>query len=760
MIKLCNRVIEYSFYALFLLVPLVLSNSTYELFEFNKMWLTFALTIIIALAWFTKMILTRQIRVQRTPLDIPILLFLLSQIISTIFSMDSHLSLWGYYSRFNGGLLSTISYIFLYFTFVSNLQFKHVMRNLFVSLIAGFIVALWGFPSHFGYDPTCYLFRGSLDVSCWTDAFQPKVRIFSTLGQPDWLAAYLALLIPLSVAYALKKYFTIHSHTKPSLKFFLSPVFIMLYILTLLFYVDLTFTLTKAGFDAFWLGIFIFWIILFIKQIIPRNILLICFSLFTLSFLILNFFFGIPIGELYKFTLPVIQAQQQAAKTNPSTQAQPATPAQSQAAAPAGDLGSTDSGKIRLFVWQGAIDVWKNYPLFGSGVETFAFAYYKYRPVGHNETSEWDFLYNKAHNEYLNYLATTGIFGLGTYLVIIFLFLYLTFKHLLQTKDGDHTSLTKSLLITGLVAGYITILITNFFGFSVVIMNEYLFLIPVFVFILGGMLPDKALLFDFGVRSNKSEARTYPINSNNSQTINLYQWTLLLVVLLLALFSLFSLYQFWDADTAYALGHNFDQVGQYQQGYAPLLKAVNERPGEPVFSDELSVNNATLALAFFQQKDTAQATDLANRAITISNQLLQSYPNNIVFLKSRVRVFYALSEINSQYIAYALDAMQRASVLAPTDAKIWYNLGVLYGETGQTQKGIDILNRTIQMKPDYQDAYFALGLFYHQAAVDKKGVVINPPLQAKAIGILKYVLTNLNSNNTQVKKTLKSWGAV
>jgi len=39
-----------------------------------------------------------------------------------ILSLDPHTSIWGYYSRFNGGLLSIISYIFLYFAFVSNLK--------------------------------------------------------------------------------------------------------------------------------------------------------------------------------------------------------------------------------------------------------------------------------------------------------------------------------------------------------------------------------------------------------------------------------------------------------------------------------------------------------------------------------------------------------------------------------------------------------------------------------------------------------------
>src|SRR3989344_4066071 len=227
-IRICNKVIEYSFYAAFLLIPLAIAGDTSELFELNKMWLAFCLGIIIACAWVIKSIVKKEFRIQKTPLDVPILLFFLSQLLSTIFSWDRHISIWGYYSRFNGGLLSIILYIFLYYAFVSNLISRGdpkekaglsaeagalaeprtaidiVKRFLNLSIITAVIVSLWGIPSHFGYDPTCLVFRGNLDVSCWAADFQPTVRIFSTLGQPDWLAAYLSILLPVSIAFLLE----------------------------------------------------------------------------------------------------------------------------------------------------------------------------------------------------------------------------------------------------------------------------------------------------------------------------------------------------------------------------------------------------------------------------------------------------------------------------------------------------------------------------------------------------------------------------
>ncbi|MFH1460881.1 MAG: hypothetical protein ABIF84_00430, partial [Patescibacteria group bacterium] len=145
-----NKIIALSFYCLFIVVPLILTPYNYELFEFNKMLAVYFLTIIIASAWISKMILQKRIIIRRTPFDLPLLLFLASQIISTIFSIDRHTSIWGYYSRFNGGLMSTISYITLYYAFVSNAV--SVKNSLKVILSTAAIVSLYGIAEHFGID--------------------------------------------------------------------------------------------------------------------------------------------------------------------------------------------------------------------------------------------------------------------------------------------------------------------------------------------------------------------------------------------------------------------------------------------------------------------------------------------------------------------------------------------------------------------------------------------------------------------------------
>ncbi|HUQ85756.1 MAG TPA: O-antigen ligase family protein [Candidatus Limnocylindrales bacterium] len=744
-INYLNRAIEYSFYALFLFVPLVFTGATSELFEFPKMWLTFVITIIIVTSWITKMILQGKIHIQRTPLDIPLILFLSSQIVSTIFSLDPHVSLWGFYSRFNGGLLSIISYIFLYYAFVSNLSLKQVLNTLKVGLFAGSLVALWGLPSHFGIDPTCYVFRGSFDTSCWTEAFRPTIRIFSTLGQPAWLAAYFSALIPLSIAYALS-----YSQNNKLTLAIQNKKFIGYLILAFMFYAGLTYTDTRGGFLGFWIANLLFWVIAYYKKILSRKNFFQYFLLINLTFIIFNFFQGVPISQISRFTYPELTKSSSTISTDPVFK-----PA-------AGALGGTDSGKIRLLVWKGAIDGWIDHPIIGTGVETFAYAYYKYRPPEHNLTSEWDFLYNKAHNEYLNYLTTTGILGLGSYLAFISLFIFQTGKWLVayskqkktNEKAEDQTPESIShMLILGLFAGWISILISNFFGFSVVIINLYLFIIPAFVFILGNFL-NLEKSFSFSLSPFR------PANSSHAK-LNRYQITLLIGMSLTSALLLFSLYRYWEADKAYSDGSNLHKGGSYQNAYPFLVKAVSLKTNEPIYKDELSLNMGTLAAAFYLQKDASSAAMLKEQSIALNDEVIGKHPNNIVFWKNRVRLFYTLAQGDQSnekiYYDQALESIKKAQELAPNDAKVSYNLGVLLGQTGDIEKAVEVLENTVKLKADYRDAYYALGLFYRELATDDNDFVTDPAMQQKAVSTYEYILKNIDPEDKQVKKSLESW---
>ena len=62
------------------------------------------------------------------------------------------------------------------------------------------------------------------------------------------------------------------------------------------------------------------------------------------------------------------------------------------------------------------------------------------------------------------------------------------------------------------------------------------------------------------------------------------------------------------------------------------------------------------------------------------------------------------------------------------------------------------------MKPDYRDAYYALGIAYNDLAVDSAGRVINPDMREKAITQMRIILEKISPEDTEAKTALTSWG--
>ena len=194
--SICEKIIATGFYLLFFLVPLIFTPWTRELFEFPKMLLVYTLTTIIAAAFAIKTIIDGKWSDLRTPLDKPILAFLVIYLGSTLSSIDRYTSIFGYYTRFNGGLLSIACFIGLFYILNAEIRNRKpklkIQKLLFCILLSSFLISTWGILEHFGFDK-----------DYWKQNVQ--ARVFSTLGQPNWLAAYLVAIIPIPLSLLISK---------------------------------------------------------------------------------------------------------------------------------------------------------------------------------------------------------------------------------------------------------------------------------------------------------------------------------------------------------------------------------------------------------------------------------------------------------------------------------------------------------------------------------------------------------------------------
>lgn len=766
--SLCLRIIRTGFALLFITIPLVLTPWNYELFEYNKMMLTYAITAIIIGSWLVKMIADRKIHIRKTPLDIPLLLFFLSQGIATLFSMDPHVSWFGYYSRFNGGLLSTITYILLYYAFTTNIPEKPASqknhadmtgedysgkslprflgRFLKAALVTGGIVSLYGVLEHFG-----------IDKNLWVQDVQS--RIFSTLGQPNWLAAYVVVLIPLSMAFAAHAFpFKKNGHKQKItwIAFHFFP-FLVWSFLSVLFFLTLLYTRSRSGLLAFFIMDILFWTVLLVWNgkkhgwkkfgAVKNNPVFRPFLLLNTAFCIIVVINGTYVEHVDRFlTFKGWYAHIQNKISTTQTTDEEATPAATTsnqeevvATGPLLETGGTESGTIRKYVWEGAVNAWKSSPktmLIGTGTETFAFAFYQYKPLGHNLTSEWDFLYNKAHNEYLNFLATTGIFGLGSYLFLIASFMTWFIRFLIRkAKEGEENIGFADVVILALSFGWTSILVTNFFGFSVVIIQLFFFLIPAVAFSLYWK-NSQEYSYCFMPRPIASKVQT--MGKTTARIISASIGIITFFVILL-------LVRMWIGDKTFALGYRLNKSGQIPSAYSYVTEAIQYNPDEPLYHDERSTILSLLALAAFQNNQATLASELADMAILENDTALSISPNNVNFWKSRTKLFYTISSIRETYINDAITAVQMALTYSPYDPKIMYNLAILWGYAGAEDKSIEALEETIRLKPNYRDAYNALYVFYKETGQEEK-----------ATNIIRQYLETVDGKDSEFKTFLET----
>ncbi|OGM37479.1 hypothetical protein A3F01_03475 [Candidatus Woesebacteria bacterium RIFCSPHIGHO2_12_FULL_38_11] len=711
MSKTITKLIEYLFFLLLLLTPLVVFPKTSELFEFNKMILTYIFTVLIISLWIIRIIIEGKVIFRRSLLDIPLIVFLISQFLSTIVSVDYRTSLLGYYSRFHGGFMSSVSYSFVYWAYVSNMNRESTHKALKFLFSSALIVSMWGILEQTGHSLSCLLFPEfkSFDVSCWVQ--DVKNRVFATIGQPNWLAAWIVVIIPLAWAYGIS-----NKLKKSNYKVLNKLFWIML---STLFLLTLLYTKSRSGLGAFVLAFFLFWISTFLLFSFNKIHTTVLKKLIVFSFLItllMTGFIIFAVGTPWTPRLRDLISNQQSTTDSQ----QPAAPV-----GPALEVGGTESGKIRGIVWKGAIDIWKHYPILGTGVETFAFSYYNFRPVEHNLVSEWDYLYNKAHNEYLNFAATTGTLGLLSYLFLIGAVLYQITKISITSSQKDPNSYI--LLPISLLAGFSSILVTNFFGFSVVIVALLFLLYP-------------AMAVTLGHESKSVEEYKFKTLSNG-------QILGILISCTLALILLYSISKYWYADYLYAQGKLNNDAGNFVKGRELINRAVSLSPKESIFWSELSSSTATLALFAAKQNDSELAKQLANSAVIESGNAVALSPANVNLKRDMAARLVDLAPLNPNYIISARDTLIEASRLAPTEAKLQYNLSIAHLRVGDYAKAIEVMEKVIDMKPDYRQARYALALMYIDA--DEK---------QKAKDQLEYILNNLNRDDVEARRELTELG--
>ena len=168
------------------LTPLVYFTPTHDQFELPKLvflGLTASMMLILSLTLRQKSFLG--------PLGAALLLLLAAQTVSSLpkISLSWQASLLGDYENFSG-LATLLTYIACFLSFQAAFQSRQAEKPFFFISLSAFLSSLYAVAQHFG-----------LDFVQWNPATVISTREFASLGNPNFLSAFLAMALPLWLAW-------------------------------------------------------------------------------------------------------------------------------------------------------------------------------------------------------------------------------------------------------------------------------------------------------------------------------------------------------------------------------------------------------------------------------------------------------------------------------------------------------------------------------------------------------------------------------
>lgn len=414
--RFCNYLIEAGWISAAITTALYFNVYSSRIFEPDKIALLRSIALLVALAWLVKIIDQRKTGLKQTfsikgvltiPLMFPVMLLIISYLISSLFSVVPLTSWLGSYQRLQG-TYTTFSYLILLASIIFNLEdHQQIKRLISVMIVVSFPIAMYGLLQRYHLDPIPW----GGDVS---------ERIASTMGNSIFVAAYLIMVFPLTLSRVVSSFSELAAQSaffwNPFLK---STIYLFLIILQV---VALFFSGSRGPALGWMSSVLIFFLLWFWwKKQKTAALFVVAGTLLVGLFILI-------------FNLP--NSPFEALKDNPAI----------------GRFGQlldpqSNNARVRTYIWQGAAQLFSNLnpleypdghrdqfyflrPLIGYGPESMYVAYNRFYPPQLTLVEKRNASPDRSHNETWDSLIITGVFGFIVYLLLFSSVFYYGFKRL------------------------------------------------------------------------------------------------------------------------------------------------------------------------------------------------------------------------------------------------------------------------------------------------------------------------------------------
>ncbi len=683
LVRFCDAVIQWSLFGLVLLMPLFFLPWTIEVVELNKQLLVLVGATLAGFAWLGKMLAERKFEYRKSIVNVIVFLFFLVYAASAVMSKSPYSSIAGDFGQEKAGLVTVLAFVILYFVVVNNIRTAtQLKRIMLASVVSGFIAGLYGLLQGLN------LFILPFDFA--------KSASFNTIGTAAALGIYMAYVVTLCGGMILDG----HRKNQPTNKW------------TLAYNIFLAVTGVLGIFLVATIGFWPLTVCLFVSSALLIGFAFVhAKSMKGIGGILLPIFAFIISALLLFFRSPI--TLNFPAEVMPSMKA-----------------------SVNI-----AVQTLRERPLLGSGPGTFIFDYAKFRDTEVNNTAFWNLRFDRGTVRFLTLLATTGLFGALSWLLVAIFLLVSAGRRLLKADEQTwHT-------IVSVFAAWFLLVLAKFLYSSTITLEFVTWLTMALLVVVHR--PDF-----FSVKFESSPRSAMVLSF------------VLIFSVVFALSGLFVEGTRYAGEIAYASAIRMDAAGgDIDQIINKLVSAANLNQSNDVYlrnlstalvvkADKLAAEPIDTAkkegesdddyqkrMQSAQQEKLRQIAQLTADAVNTAKRAQDLNPDNVADASVLASIYQNLIGVTEGAEDWAVKSYQRAIELEPSNPAFHTELGKVLviqsdearqamadikdeKEKAAAQKKVDDLlaqavdefNKSIELKADYAPAHFNLSL-----ALDRQG---------------------------------------
>jgi len=368
--------------------------------------------------------------------------------------------------------------------------------------------------------------------------------------------------------------------------------------------------------------------------------------------------------------------------------------------------------QTRLVSWRGAMVDLPNHWLFGTGFGNYAIIFDRQFDAKFFNYSRTETYFDRAHNNLIDIVSTTGLVGLLTYLSIFIAVIYYLWQRL--SKNGRLATLKNYLGRSNLEILVIITLLAAYFIQNLAVFDS-------FVTYIGLML---TLGFVYYLQTGQGElAGNQEIKELTTEKRFVLSEKWEMSVLVFALFVvLIATNQFnlkpWRMFQGVIGGYGQIIQGELMTGVQSYQKAL---VGTPLDRDGrvTLVNLITMNPDDLNQLTPANAELVLKYAISLAEQNAAQSPLDSLtqmqlaqILDVAARYYYQDLTSFNEYSGRALQAMEYAIESSPNRTPTYLVKAQMQLFRGEKEAALETVNYAISLNPDYYEGYCRLAQFY------------------------------------------------